>query len=63
MYEYDAVSRIRQVNYGDTSVSFTYDPAGYRTSIVTPDVSASYSYSYDELVLVQYCADTTFTGG
>ena len=58
MYEYDAVSRLRQVNYGDTSVSFTYDPAGYRTSMVTPDVSASYSYdARNRLTQVTYFID------
>ena len=51
-------SRLRQVNYGDTSVSFTYDPAGYRTSMVTPDVSASYSYdAQSRLTQVTYFID------
>ncbi len=44
-YEYDALSRLTSINYGDTSVAFTYDLAGNRVSMVTPAVSSMYVHN------------------
>ncbi|MBU7010470.1 MAG: RHS repeat protein, partial [Theionarchaea archaeon] len=44
VYTYDSISRLKHANYQDTSVSFVYDPAGYRTSMITPDVTTYYNY-------------------
>jgi RHS repeat-associated protein len=43
-YTYDSISRLTEINYQNTYVSFTYDPSGRRTSMITPAVANYYVY-------------------
>jgi RHS repeat-associated protein len=59
-YTYDAVSRLTDINYQDTFVSFTYNPLGQKTSMVTPDVTNLYHYDErNRLKEVEYVIDNT----